>query len=65
MLRQTLALLLLSASLPVVAQTAPAATTEQPSRTFAGTDLFGLEMASSPQISRMGRALPTSENPAT
>jgi dipeptidyl aminopeptidase/acylaminoacyl peptidase len=54
MLRQTLALLLLSTSVPAVAQSAPVATTEQPSRLFAGSDLFGLEMADSPQISPDG-----------
>ncbi|WP_421838639.1 prolyl oligopeptidase family serine peptidase [Novosphingobium sp.] len=54
MLRQTLALLLFSTSVPAVAQSAPAATTEQPSRVFAGSDLFGLEMADSPQISPDG-----------
>lgn len=58
MLRQTLALLLLTTSLPAVAQNlatpTPAATTEQPSRLFTGADLFGLEMADSPQISPDG-----------
>ena len=57
MLRQTLALLLLSTCVPAVAQTAQtslAATAEQPSRTFTGSDLLGLEMASSPQISPDG-----------
>ena len=58
MLRQTLALLLLTTSLPAVAENlatpTPAATTEQPSRLFTGADLFGLEMADSPQISPDG-----------
>ena len=54
MFRQTLAVLLLSTCVPALAQTVPAATTEQPSRTFSGADLFGLEMASSPQISPDG-----------
>lgn len=55
MLRQTLALLLLSTCVPAVAQTAsPAAASEQPSRSFTGADLFDLEMASSPQISPDG-----------
>lgn len=54
MLRQTLALLLLSTAVPAAAQTAPAATAEQPSRLFTGADLFGLEMADSPQISPDG-----------
>lgn len=54
MLRQTLALLLLSTSVSAAAQSAPAAATEQPSRVFAGSDLFGLEMADGPQISPDG-----------
>ncbi|WP_298167781.1 S9 family peptidase [Novosphingobium sp.] len=54
MLRQTLALLLLSTSVSAAAQSAPAAVTEQPSRVFAGSDLFGLEMADGPQISPDG-----------
>ena len=52
MLRPTLALLLLSTCVPAFAQNAPVTTAEQPSRAFSGADLFGLEMASSPQISR-------------
>ncbi|WP_298189148.1 S9 family peptidase [Novosphingobium sp.] len=37
-----------------LAAPAPAATTEQPSRLFGGADLFGLEIADSPQISPDG-----------
>ena len=58
MLRQTLALLLVSVPVPVLAQAAPvaapAAAGDQPSRLFAGADLFGLELADSPQISPDG-----------
>ncbi len=54
MLRQTLALLLLSTALPAMAALAPLAAAEQTSRSFTGADLFGLEMASSPQISPDG-----------
>lgn len=55
MLRQMLALLLLSTSAAAAAQIAPLpAATVQPARLFGGPDLFGLEMADSPQISPDG-----------
>lgn len=55
MLRQMLALLLLSTSVAAAAQILPLpAATAQPARLFGGADLFGLEMADGPQISPDG-----------
>ena len=55
MLRQMLALLLLSTSAAAAAQILPLpAATAQPARLFGGADLFGLEMADGPQISPDG-----------
>jgi dipeptidyl aminopeptidase/acylaminoacyl peptidase len=59
-LRIPFALALLLTSVPVTAQTqapAPAPAPEGPSRTFTGSDLFGLSIAADPQISPDGRTI--------
>ncbi|MGH6615799.1 prolyl oligopeptidase family serine peptidase [Sphingomonas sp.] len=57
-MRIPFALALLLTSVPVTAQTqVPAPTPEGPSRTFTGSDLFGLSIAADPQISPDGRTI--------
>ncbi|MEN2784954.1 S9 family peptidase [Sphingomonas qilianensis] len=56
-MRLTLALLLLAATPAIAQQQSSAPPSEVPSRSFTGSDLFGLTIAADPQISPDGRTI--------